>query len=212
VDASWFLRDYQRGEPRFYIEHVRRGVELAAADRRTVLVFSGGQTFPDAGPRSEALGYWALAEHFEWWGAPQVRARSILEDFSGDSFENVLYSICRFREFAGVYPRAVTVTGWGFKAARFLHCHRPAARFPPERFQYVGVNDPVDLAAAIRGEAANRAAFEADPYGRAGALARKRDGRNPFRRQHGFHASCPELKALLDHRGPEIFVGPLPWA
>src|ERR1051325_1966427 len=97
ADASWFLRDYQRGEPRFYIEHIRRGVELAAADERSVLVFTGGQTFPDAGPRSEALGYWALAEHFGWWGARPVRARGILEDFSGDSFENVLYSICRFR-------------------------------------------------------------------------------------------------------------------
>src|SRR5690242_3427248 len=84
ADESWFLRDYQRGEPRCYIEHIRRGVELAAADPAAVLVFSGGQTFPDAGPRSEAFGYWALAEYFGWWGAAGLGSRSLLEDFSRD--------------------------------------------------------------------------------------------------------------------------------
>ena len=187
-------------------------MELAAADPAAVLVFSGGHTFPEAGPRSEAFAYWALAEHFAWWGNPEVRARAILEDFSRDSFENVLFAICRFREFAGPYPRALTVAGWGFKEARFVDCHREAVRFAEDRFRYVPVNDPDDLEAAVRGEAANRKAFEADPYGCAPGLADKRKARNPFRGQHGFHRSCPELAALLDHGGPEIFSGPLPWA
>ena len=70
-DASWFLRDYQRCEPHFYIEHIRRAVELAAGPS-AVLVFSGGNTFAQAGPRSEAFGYWALAERFGWWGSAGV--------------------------------------------------------------------------------------------------------------------------------------------
>lgn len=210
-DASWFLRDYQRGEPRYYIEHIRRGVELAAADPYAVLVFSGGNTFAQAGPRSEAFGYWTLAERFGWWGSPEVRARSILEDFSRDSLENLAFSICRFREFTAAWPRDVTVAGWGFKEARFVDCHRAAIAFPEERFHYEAVNDPENLAAAVREETANRAAFTADPYASSGALARKREARSPFRRQHGFHTSCAELTALLEHRGPEIFAGPLPW-
>ena len=210
-DASWFLRDYQRGEPQFYLEHIRRGVELAAADSASVLVFSGGNTFPQAGPRSEAFGYWALAERFGWWGSAEVRARAILEDFSRDSFENVLFSICRFREFTGSWPRRITVTGWGFKEARFVDCHRAAVGFPEECFQYEAVNDPEDLAAAVREEAANRDAFLADPYAASGALARKREARSPFRREHGFRTSCVELADLLEHRGPDLFAGPLPW-
>ena len=44
--------------------HIRRGVEVAAKDPSAVLVFSGGQTRPDAGPRSEGVSYFRVAEHF----------------------------------------------------------------------------------------------------------------------------------------------------
>ena len=68
ADESWLLQDFQRGEPPFYIEHIRRGVELTAADAGALLMFSGGQTRREAGPRSEAESYWRLAEHFGWFG------------------------------------------------------------------------------------------------------------------------------------------------
>jgi hypothetical protein len=211
ADASWNLRDFQRGEPRFYLEHIRRGVILAADDPNALLVFSGGQTSPDSGPCSEALGYWKLAEHFGWWRLIEVRPRAITEEFAGDSLENVLYSICRFREFTGEWPQRISVAGWGFKAERFTDFHRPALRFPCSRFHYLAVNDPEDLAAAEREEAATRARFGEEPYGGAGMLIGKRVERNPFRRQHGYAESCPELRELLSYRGPEVFRGTLPW-
>ena len=70
-DASWYLLDYQRGTgaPGEFVRHARRGAEVAARDPSSVLVFSGGQTRADAGPRSEAQSYWLVAEHFGWWGA-----------------------------------------------------------------------------------------------------------------------------------------------
>jgi hypothetical protein len=211
ADESWRLRPYQRGEPRFYIEHIRRAVEMAAADPAALLVFSGCHTAPEAGPLSEALGYWMLAEQFGWWGMAEARARSTLEDFALDSFQNLLYSICRFREFTGEYPAGITVAGWGFKARRFAELHRAAIRFPAARFRYVAVNEPPELAVAEREEAATRAAFTADPYGYFKALAEKRRSRDPHRRQHGYGISCPELCELLRHRGPELFAGALPW-
>ena len=152
-----------------------------------------------------------LAARFKWWGAFEVSARSTIEDFSLDSFDNLLYSVCRFREFTGAWPRRITVAGWGFKAARFADLHRAAIRFPADRFRYVSVNDPADLDAAARHEAANRAQFAADPYGVSGALAAKKRERDPLRRRHGYSVSCPELLPLLRHRGPDIFAGPLPW-
>ena len=210
ADDSWFLRDYQRGEPRFYLAHIRRGVELTGADPAALLIFSGAQSMPAAGPRSESTGYWTLAERHEWWGT-DVRTRAITEEFSRDSMENVLFSICRFHEFTAAWPARITVAGWGFKVRRFTELHRAAVRFPAARFHYVGVNDPEDLAAAAHQEDATCGAFAADPYGCAGSLAAKRELRNYFRNQHGFSISCPELRGLLAHRGPEIYRGPLPW-
>ncbi len=211
-DASWHLKPYQQGEPRFYLEHIRRGVEIAAADSGTFLVFSGGQTESAAGPCSEALGYWMLAECHQWWDRREVRARAAVEEFALDSFQNLLFGICRFRECSGGYPREITVAGWGFKARRFCDLHRPALRFPPERFYYAAVNDPVDLAAAQTEEQRTCALFTADPYGAAESLARKRRRRNPFRRRESYAAGCPELAGLLQHHGPDLFRGPLPWA
>lgn len=211
ADSSWYLRDYQRGEPCFYLEHIRHAVKLTAADPRALLIFSGSQTFAAAGSRSEAQGYWMLSEHFGWWGATEARARAITEEFALDSFQNVLFSLCRFHEFTGAWPRRITVAGWRFKTQRFVDLHRVALRFPAERFHYAAVNDPADVDTAALAEASNRAAFVADPYGCWGALSGKRSLRDPFRRCHGYRDSCPDLRPLLDHRGPELFSGPLPW-
>jgi hypothetical protein len=211
LDASWHLRSYQRGEPRYYIEHIRRAVELAAEDAEALLIFSGCYTSAAIGPLNEATGYWMIAERFGWWGRTEARGRSTLEDFARDSFENLLYSICRFREYAGDYPGRITVAGWGFKRARFTELHRAAIRFPAGRFAYDRVNDPADADSAEAQEAATRRAFAADPYGASGELAAKKRERDPLRRQHGYGASCPELAELLRHRGPEIFGGRLPW-
>jgi hypothetical protein len=57
-DNSWVLQDFQNGEPPCYIEHIRFGVELAASQPNSLLVFSGGQTRREAGPKSEAKSYW----------------------------------------------------------------------------------------------------------------------------------------------------------
>lgn len=221
-DNSWFLQDFQRGEPRFYVEHISRGVTLAEADPRSLLVFSGGQTRRGAGPRSEGLSYWLIANHFGWWGNSNARHRTTTEEFARDSFENLLFGICRFREAIGRYPQRVTVVGWTFKKNRF-DLHRKAIRFPESGFVFEGVNNPVDVAKAEQGEAKAVADFDADPYGNRESrgetengrfvkyLGDKRKDRNPFGRQHGYRTSCLELTELLDYRGLDPFSGVLPW-
>lgn len=74
-DDNWYLQDFQKWEPPFYIEHIRYGVDLAEQDREALLVFSGGQTRFEAGPRSEAQSYWCIADHFNWWWKTNVRLR-----------------------------------------------------------------------------------------------------------------------------------------
>lgn len=69
-EGSWFLEPYQKnpGQAATFIAHIQGGVELAAKDKDAILLFSGGETRKDAGPRSEAQSYWAVAESKGWFG------------------------------------------------------------------------------------------------------------------------------------------------
>lgn len=211
ADAStWFLKPFQAGEPHFFIEHLRTGVELAAADPTSLLVLSGGATELRAGPRSEARGYFEIAARTGFWGHPDVQQRCILEEYALDSFLNLLYGLCRFREAAGRWPARVTVAGWGFKARRFSELHRVALHWELP-FESLAVNDPPGLELATAREAVTREQWATDPYGAHAPLAEKRAERDHFHRMVPYSISCPEIAGLLRHAGPRIYAGPLPW-
>lgn len=221
VDESWSLLPFQEGEPRAYVEHIQAGIELATRNPASLLVFSGGQTRADAGPRSEGRSYWRIADHLLGWD-PEVRARATTEEYARDSFENLLFGICRFFEVTARFPANVEVVSWRFKERRF-DLHRAAIRFPAERFGFIGVNDPDDLALAESGERAAIALFTEDPYGvrlappgsppgeRRNHLGEKRRERNPFGRRAPYPLSCPDLAPLLAYAGSTLFEGRLPW-
>lgn len=210
ADSSWALLDFQRGEPPCYVQHVRTAVELAAGDPEALLIFSGGPTRAGAGPLSEAQSYHHVACHYGWFGHPDVAQRTILEDFARDSFENLLFGICRFQEYAGAYPERVTLVSWAFKEQRF-GLHRDAIGFPADRFRYAGPNNPGDLVQALKSERNAIQAYTQDPYSSGDRFRAKRQARNPYRRQNGYAISCPGVAALLRHEGPESFQGALPW-
>ncbi len=193
ADASWYLLDFQRGEPAKYLEHIETAVKLAAADPGALLIFSGGATRLEAGPRTEALSYWLAAEQCGWFGHSEVRPRAQIEDFARDSFENLLFGICRFRELTGQAPEQVTVVSWEFKRERFQDLHRAAIGWPEERFTYVGANDPEALGQALASEAVTREKYRADPYSLGDEFRAKKAARNPFRRRHGYGRTCPEM-------------------
>ena len=218
-DLAWSLLPYQRdqGLPASFVSHIRSGVETAAADPKALLVFSGGQSRPTAGPKSEGMAYWTVAEHFGWWdAAASVRPRTVVEDYARDSFENLLFAIARFREVTDRYPCRFTVVGYTFKAFRFDSLHRPALGISRDAFVYKGLQptDPkFDLARAEAGEFESAVRpFSGDPYGcRDPVLALKREGRNPYRRTIPYRLSCPEIAGLFDWCGPGIYTGSLPW-
>lgn len=211
LDQSWCLQTFQVGEPAFYIEHIQAGISLAAQSLNSLLVFAGSQTRREAGPLSEAQSYWFLAEQSGWWGKPEIRDRTTTEEFSRDSFENLLFGICRFREYAGDYPQRISAVSWKFKQERF-DLHRQAIRFPADRFEFIGVNNPPDLESALRGERQHSLIpFSQDPFGTGPVLTAKRHNRNPFHRQHGYTTSCPEVTSLLNYAGPDPFPDTLPW-
>jgi hypothetical protein len=153
-----------------------------------------------------------------WPPGSNIRARTITEEFATDSFQNLLFSICRFREVTGNYPSKITTVSFTFKRRRFETLHAAALRWPADNFFYIGIDPPLytgfDLSRASEGELENAAKpFETDPYGcNTDLLQQKRKERNPFFRTPPYQISCPEMKPLLNWCSPDYFpTMQLPW-
>lgn len=193
---------------------LERGIELAAEDVHSLLILSGGQTRVGS-HQSEGQSYYEAALVHSFWGHDGAAGRTTTEDYARDSYENTLFGIARFREATGNYPRRLTVVSWRFKEARFVH-HALTVRWPISRFSYEGVGNPKGdaLAPALVAEERTLQAFQRDPTGSTpgGILFEKRHKRNPYRRQHGYVVSSPELgDALVWHGLTKIPPHMIPW-
>lgn len=152
-----------------------------------------------------------------------VGARAVTEEFALDSYENLLFSIARFKEVTGRWPEKITVVGYGMKRQRFDELHRAAIGFPAEAFHYVGIDDEGDTTEHYAGELKyGYTPFLSSPSGCHPPLSFKRQLRNPYYKYHPYHTSCPEIVELFEWcpimRGDvesasqmEVFNGPLPW-
>ncbi|XP_061355460.1 uncharacterized protein C57A10.07 [Gastrolobium bilobum] len=215
-EDSWFLESYQKnpGQATTFLAHIHKGIEIAARDDSALLLFSGGETRRDAGPRSEAQSYWAVADSKGWFGKEEsVKWRALTEEHARDSFENLLFSVCRFRELTGSYPQNITVVSYDFKEDRFAHLHRSAIGFPESKFFYVGTPATSNAkAGALKGEELVRTQFQRDPYGCRGSLYHKKLKRDPFHRSIPYPNGCPEIEALFRYCEPTPYPGALPWS
>ena len=145
--------------------------------------------------------------------------RVLDEGFARDSYENFLFSLCRFREITGKYPERVVIVGYEFKRARFVDKHRAATGYPLERTHYVGLPAPDEVEAAA-GEANTVAALVASGgYGcdGSGDLQSKRSRRDPFHHGVGDYRDngCPEMRELIGHcggAGTATLLSSMPWA
>ena len=221
----WYLLDYQigKGLPQAIVSHIRKGIQTAANDPNALLIFSGGETRGQTGPINEGASYYRVADALNLWGDNEqslsVRARTTTEEFATDSFENLMFSICRFHEVTGSYPENITVVSFTFKQRRFEEMHSRALLWPNGRFQYIGVDPPAssgfNLEEAQKGEHQNAAQpFESDPYGcHTPVLQQKRKDRNPFSRTPPYKLTCPDMAPLLSWCGPELISkSDVPWS
>jgi len=219
---------YQReqGLPQAILGHIQAGIDLAREDRKSLLIFSGGETRASMGPITEGASYFRVSDALNLWDkgvqdvdvSNNVRARTATEEFATDSFENLMFSICRFKEITGSYPQKITVASFSFKQTRFESLHARALKWPVEQFNYVGVDPPPETGFSLerseQGERENAAKpFETDLYGcNSPVLQKKRLDRNPFHRTAPYELSCPEMKDLLHWCGSDLFPGSLPWS
>ncbi|RNF26961.1 uncharacterized protein Tco025E_00827 [Trypanosoma conorhini] len=232
--SNWSFEKHQLRDgvvlPFCFASHIRRALVLLKKQlNSSIIIFSGGQTSASAGPRSEALSYYILAEETNLFGlfnsAAQVRSvlenHVFTEEFARDSFENLLFSIARFYEVTRHFPDSIIVVGWKHKRERFVKYHREALRYPAEKFSYIGL-DFEDAAPFVRDVEPYRLAL---PYSDAKALSfvnkdiylcnagkLTKDKRNPHFRVAPYEASCPSLLPLLQYCGPHLIdKSRVPW-
>jgi len=98
-----------------YELQLKRSIEALNMGYYQTLAISGGYTKKQL-EKNEAQGMldWSLD-----LGLNIDRARVILEQYARDSFENVLFSMCRFYEEFSKFPESVTVCSWRSKKMRF---------------------------------------------------------------------------------------------
>jgi len=128
------LLDYQKGKglPQAIVSHIKKGIELANGNEQSLLIFSGGETRAHTGPVTEGTSYYQVSDAMGLWNGT-VRARTTTEEFATDSFQNLLFSICRFREVTGIYPKKISVVSYTFKQYRFQEMHASSIIWPPDQ-------------------------------------------------------------------------------
>ncbi|KAK9727448.1 hypothetical protein K7432_001830 [Basidiobolus ranarum] len=184
LEDNWVLEEFQKnGQIEVFLKHIEAGVSLAKDRPNSLLVFSGGQTRDKAGARSEAQSYWVLAEKMGLLDTSEILHRAVTEEHARDSYENILFSLCRFHEVTGSYPKNITIIGFEFKRVRFTEIHRKALGIPNERFHYIGIDGSLMNLPTV-GESLNSLEpFKKDLYGCHGSLLEKKVSRNPFRQR-----------------------------
>jgi hypothetical protein len=232
TEDQWLLSPFQRSNPTWrkrsehetFLSHIHLAALSAQHDPHAMIILSGGHTTTNALSRTEAEGYALILLHLAR-NNPSLFPRAIqfaLETHATDSYQNLLFSILRFRQLTGAYPCDVTVITHAFKQSRFLDQHAPAVKWPAHRIRVMGLNPPfsaVELEEVVAGEK-ERAydLFAEDPYAVRGILAEKRLARNWEARKAnvflGFGLG-EEVAGLLEWNGGvsgwERFPGRLPW-
>ncbi|KAG8863568.1 hypothetical protein FRB96_008308 [Tulasnella sp. 330] len=208
-EKYWVLEDRQKGGGNIeaFFSHIQRGGQT-----RPKTLITEGQSYHHLATISHLL-----ESPGEIRSSPTSR-RVTTENYALDSFQNLLFSIARFREVTGTYPDKITVVGFGMKRRRFEELHRKAIRWPEYAFEYVGIDVKGDTSVAYAGE--NQFGFtpySKDLYGCHDELIAKRRRRNPFQIFHPYHISAPEMTGLFEwcprgNHKTEIYPGWLPWA
>jgi hypothetical protein len=173
-----------------YMEHIKIGVKIARDERDALLMFSGGQTRPAAGPMSEATSYWKVADANGWLHDGGY-VWTVTEEFSTDSFDNVVYGVCRFEQVVGIVPKRIVVVGFEYKRMRFVEYGKHLNGIAME---YVGFDGPLQL-----NDSSHHREYEASLVKQfhecSHSLSKKKNvDRNPFRNVNSY-GSCPNRYA-----------------
>ncbi|PYH95919.1 hypothetical protein BO71DRAFT_194458 [Aspergillus ellipticus CBS 707.79] len=127
-EDEWIIEPFQKGETPTFTSHAKAGLRALSEDETALVVFSGGPTKVPRTRIAEGVSYLNLAKENDYFSFSSRidPARVIAETHATDSYQNVLFSMLRFRLYTGSYPKRVTVVTHEFKRRRFMECHFPA--------------------------------------------------------------------------------------
>ncbi|KAK5133493.1 hypothetical protein LTR08_007630 [Meristemomyces frigidus] len=226
-EDSWRLQSFQRsdartgkpGEHETFLLHILAAAMIYSHRPSALVMFSGGQTTDSE--LSEAKSYEQVLGSFMTLQDNQSRLgqRVALEEHATDSYQNLLFSILRFRRLVGRYPETVTVITHAFKERRFFDLHAAAIKWPRSRLRVQGVSPPFtldELEQTQRSELKRGyKLFAKDLYGVQSPLSDKRTARNWDPRVMQGLAVESEVEQLLrwtgGESGTDIYPGTLPW-
>ncbi|KAJ9210670.1 hypothetical protein DTO166G4_7730 [Paecilomyces variotii] len=202
-EDEWLIEPFQTGETPTFIKHIEEGIRQLRKSSTGLLVFSGGPTKKSKTDLSEGESYLNLARENRFFTNTEASgpatnispARIIAETHATDSYQNVLFSLLRFRLYTGRYPDRITVVSHEFKRKRFLDYHFPAIGWIPRtiaenassmqgwegegcRVHFVGINPPPEITSPeslVEGEEKRGIAlWKKDLYGTGPELVEKR--------------------------------------
>ncbi|KAF5856942.1 hypothetical protein ETB97_006485 [Aspergillus alliaceus] len=186
-EDEWLIEPFQKGETPTFTAHIRAGLEALSNDPSALLVFSGrGATKRNLTDLTEGESYLNLARENQYFSYHIPPAQIIPETHATDSYQNVLFSLLRFKQYTGAYPSRVTVVTHEFKRRRFMEYHFPAVGLAAvgrelegkARVGVIGINPPEDVtpeASLIEGEEKRGIGlWTRDRYGVLAELAEKR--------------------------------------
>jgi hypothetical protein len=145
-ESHWALQPFQRsseskpGEHLTFLQHIDMAMALQSGkgrDRPT-LAFSGGATNLNHPNLSEGQGYFNAAVASQKYG--ETVNSVILEELATDTYQNLMFSILKYRAVKGSYPHSIIVITHNFKSQR-VDLHRKALRWT-RPFTILGYNPP----------------------------------------------------------------------
>lgn len=168
-DRGEIYSEFPEDKPIFE-NQLRESIRNVQTHVYDLLIISGGFTKKEL-EKSEAQGM------VDWASDLRLNIRKIpfiLEEYARDSFENTLFSMCRFYQEYNQFPEGIGVCSWKFKEPRFRIF--ADALFLPN-YSFVGVGNRDNLTCT---EPELLEMIRDDPFQRNPALVVKRNGRNPW--------------------------------
>ncbi|CDK25765.1 unnamed protein product [Kuraishia capsulata CBS 1993] len=198
---EWHLASFQipTKDNISFIEHAKIAIDEFKKDKdNSVLVFSGG--FTKAGvEQSESRSYFELSRALGLLDTEDEHAGVECEEYARDSYENVLFSLLKFRKTTGSFPTKYTIVGFEFKRHRFIEQHLKVLQFTnvnyltygpvfPDDYDYSGYSSVQEAQDAFfKDLEGSEDRFAVQPFnefrfGQGGSVLKKRLSRDPYSR------------------------------
>lgn len=139
-EEDWILASFQKEarDQHCLLKHLYTSIKLLSKDPSDrLLVISGGYTKPQA-QKSESSSYLEVSRDRNI-ASDELEKSILLEEYARDSYENVVFSLCAFRQATGIWPKHVKIVGFEFKRKRFLNYHMHTIQYPAENVEYIGI-------------------------------------------------------------------------